>query len=165
MATHTSIAELIKERTDSTQFLEFLQTEQDLVNNQNVHRYLDFIEDAACQDVELLRVFRVMCVQSIIGSGLKPKVLDAYRKMILQVYGHRHLLSLINLEKAGLLTSQGIERAKIAYSNLLSIISNIRKMQCCSLFVIHVFALSRFRYKWKFYQLRSIAKTLEFNAR
>ena len=122
LATHTSIAELIKERTDSTQFLEFLQTEQDLVNNQNVHRYLDFIEDAACQDVELLRVFRVMCVQSIIGSGLKPKVLDAYRKMILQVYGHRHLLSLINLEKAGLLTSQGIERAKIPYSNLLSII-------------------------------------------
>ena len=121
MATHTSIAELIKERTDSTQFLEFLQTEQDLVNNQNVHRYLDFIEDAACQDVELLRVFRVMCVQSIIGSGLKPKVLDAYRKMILQVYGHRHLLSLINLEKAGLLTSQGIERAKIPCSNLLSI--------------------------------------------
>ena len=47
-----------------------------------------------------------MCVQSIIGSGLKPKVLDAYRKMILHVYGHRHLLSLINLEKSGLLTSQ-----------------------------------------------------------
>ena len=107
VATHTSIGELIRERTDCTQFLEFLQTEQELVNNQNVHRHIDFIEDAACQEVELLRLYRVMCLQSIIGSGLKPKVLEAYRKMILQVYGHRHILSLINLEKAGLLTSQG----------------------------------------------------------
>ena len=87
--------------------MEFLQTEQELVNNQNVYRHLDFVEDAACQDVELNRIFRVMCLQSIIGSGLKAKVLESYRKMIMQVYGHRHLLSLINLEKAGLLTSQG----------------------------------------------------------
>jgi len=107
LATHTSIAELIKEQTDCTQFLEFLQTEQELVNNQNVYKPLDFIEDAACQDAELIKIFRVMCLQSIIGSGLKPKVLDSYRKMILHAYGHRHLLSLINLEKAGLLTSQG----------------------------------------------------------
>ena len=107
MATHTSIAELIKEQTDCTQFLEFLQTEQELVNNQNVYRHLDFVEDAACQEVELIRIFRTICLQSIIGSGLKPKVIDAYRKMIMHVYGHRHLLSLINLEKAGLLTSQG----------------------------------------------------------
>ena len=107
MATHTSIAELIKEQTDCTQFLEFLQTEQELVNNQNVYRHLDFVEDAACQEVELIRIFRTICLQSIIGSGLKQKVLDAYRKMIMHVYGHRHLLSLINLEKAGLLTSQG----------------------------------------------------------
>ena len=69
--------------------------------------HLDFIEDAACQEVELLRLLRVMCLQSIVGSGLKPKVLDAYRRMILQVYGHRHLLTLINLEKAGLLGTQG----------------------------------------------------------
>ena len=107
MATHTSIAELIKEKTDAPQFLEFLQAEQELVNNQNTHRHLDFIEDVACQEVELLRVLRVMCLQSIVGSGLKPKVLDAYRRMILQVYGHRHLLTLINLEKAGLLATQG----------------------------------------------------------
>jgi len=107
LATHTSIAELIKEQTDCTQFLEFLQTEQELVNNQNVYKPLDFVEDAACQDAELIRIFRVMCLQSIIGSGLRPKVLDSYRKMIMHAYGHRHLLSLINLEKAGLLTSQG----------------------------------------------------------
>ncbi len=34
LATHTSIAELIKERTDNPQFLEFLQAEQELVNYQ-----------------------------------------------------------------------------------------------------------------------------------
>ena len=34
LATHTSIAELIKERTDNPQFLEFLQAEQEIVNYQ-----------------------------------------------------------------------------------------------------------------------------------
>ena len=100
---HTSIAELIKEKTDKAAFLEFLQVEQELVNHQNIHRPLDFIEDAACQGLEMLKLLRVMCLQCVIGNGLKPKILDHYRRLILQSYGHVHLSSLVNLEKAGLL--------------------------------------------------------------
>jgi hypothetical protein len=103
LATHTSIAELIKEKTDTSSFLEFLQVEQELVNNQNVHRALDFIEDAACQQVNLARLLRIACLQSVINNGLKAKTLEAYRKVLLQAYGHVHLTSLINLERAGLL--------------------------------------------------------------
>ena len=45
LATHTSIAELIKERTDNPQFLEFLQVEQELVNYQVLLNFL--FEDLA----------------------------------------------------------------------------------------------------------------------
>ncbi len=111
LATHTSIAELIKEETDSSMFLEYLQVEQELVNNQNSHKFIDFLEDSACQDVDHVRWLRVACLQSIIGNGLKPKLLDSYRRLFLQAYGHPHLASLISLEKAGLLTAQNNSNA------------------------------------------------------
>ncbi len=47
-----------------------------------------------------------MCLQSVVSSGLKPKVLEAYKRLLLHSYGHRHLLSLSNLEKLGLLSPQ-----------------------------------------------------------
>ena len=118
LATHTSIAELVKEKTETPSFLEFLQIEQELVNNQNVHRTLDFVEDAACQGMELTRILRVACLQSVISNGLKPKTLETYRKLLLQAYGHVHLTSMINLEKSKLLCSNSSTSASSIYSIL-----------------------------------------------
>lgn len=118
LTVHTSIAELIKEKTDTSSFLEFLQIEQELVNSQNVHRSLDFIEDAACLEVDMIRLLRVACLQCIISNGLKPKTLEAYRKLILQAYGHAHMTSLINLEKSKLLFSNSNASATSNYSVL-----------------------------------------------
>jgi len=106
LATHTSVAELIKERTDKRAFLEALQAEQELLNYQGVDRSLDYIEDAACQGEDLWRVLRVICLQSAVGSGLKPKVLDSYRRTLLSAYGYQHMLTLRNLERLGLLAPQ-----------------------------------------------------------
>ena len=69
VANHTTIAEMIKEKTDTSSFLEFLQVEQELVNNQNIHKTLDFVEDAACQEVEMLRLLRVACLQCALSQG------------------------------------------------------------------------------------------------
>ena len=115
---HTSIAELIKQRTDASSFLEFLQVEQELVNYQNIHRPLDFVEDAACQNLDLLKLLRIICLQCVIGNGLKPKVLEHYRKLILQSYGQMYLSSLINLEKANLLFTNQSPSASSTYSVL-----------------------------------------------
>lgn len=115
---HTSIAELIKEKTDVSSFLEFLQVEQELVNHQNIHRPLDFVEDAACQNLDMCKLLRIVCLQCVIGNGLKPKVLEHYRKLILQSYGQMHLSSLINLEKANLLFTNQNPSASSTYSIL-----------------------------------------------
>ena len=85
VANHTTIAEMIKEKTDKSSFLEILQVEQELVNNQKIHQTLEFVEDAACQEMEMLRVLRVACLQCALSQGLKPKTLESYRKLILQV--------------------------------------------------------------------------------
>jgi hypothetical protein len=43
-------------------------------------------------------------MQSLVSCGLKPKLLELYRRLVVQSYGYQHQLTLDNLERAGLLT-------------------------------------------------------------
>ena len=70
---------MIKERTDARAFLEPLQVEQELLNFQNADRPSEAVEDAACRDEDFVRLLRIVCLQSVVNSGLKPKVLEHYR--------------------------------------------------------------------------------------
>lgn len=49
-------------------------------------------------------------MQCIASSGLKPKILEYYKREIVQVYGLQALLALTNLEKVGLLKVQSSTR-------------------------------------------------------
>ena len=46
---------------------------------QNTDEILECVDEAACEEVELVRVLRVACLQSVVNSGLKPKTLESYR--------------------------------------------------------------------------------------
>jgi len=52
----------------------------------------------------LTHLLRLICLQSVVGSGLKPRLLEQYRRLVLQSHGHNHLLTLDMLATAGLLT-------------------------------------------------------------
>lgn len=99
LSTHTTIAEMVKEQTDHKSFLEYLQIEQELLNFQNSDRPIESLEDFACRGEELSRLLRLICLQSVISSGLKPKLIEFYGRMLLQSFGYNHMLSLSNLEK------------------------------------------------------------------
>lgn len=102
----TTIAEMIKEVTDSSSFLESLQIEQELLNCIDTDKPNSFIEDMIAQKEPILKVLRLLCIQSLTNSGLKSKLLDYYKREIIQTYGYQHLPTLLNLEKAGLLKVQ-----------------------------------------------------------
>lgn len=106
LARHTTIAEMIKEVTDSSMFLESLQVEQELLNCIDTDKPNSYIEDLIAQQQPLLKVLRLLCIQSLTNSGLKPKLLDYYKREIIQTYGYQHLPTLLNLEKVGLLKQQ-----------------------------------------------------------
>ncbi|XP_053982157.1 vacuolar protein sorting-associated protein 33A [Hylaeus volcanicus] len=106
LAKHTTIAEMIKEVTDSSSFLESLQVEQELLNCIDTDKPNAYIEDMIAQQQPLLKVLRLLCIQSLTNSGLKPKLLDYYKREIIQTYGYQHLPTILNLEKAGLLKQQ-----------------------------------------------------------
>ncbi|CAK9825400.1 Vacuolar protein sorting-associated protein 33A [Anthophora retusa] len=106
LAKHATIAEMIKEVTDSSSFLESLQVEQELLNCIDTDKPNAFIEDMIAQQQPLVKVLRLLCIQSLTNSGLKPKLLDYYKREIIQTYGYQNLPTILNLEKAGLLKQQ-----------------------------------------------------------
>ncbi|XP_044261509.1 vacuolar protein sorting-associated protein 33A [Tribolium madens] len=106
LAHHTAIAECIKEVTDSYEFLDTLQTEQEFLNCIEVDKASPYIEDLIAHGKPLVKVLRLICLQCITSSGLKPKVLEHYKRELVQVYGLQALLAITNLEKVGLLKVQ-----------------------------------------------------------
>ncbi|XP_055462230.1 vacuolar protein sorting-associated protein 33A [Psammomys obesus] len=106
LANHTSIAELIKDVTTSEDFFDKLTVEQEFMSGIDTDKVNNYIEDCIAQKHPLIKVLRLVCLQSVCNSGLKQKVLDHYKREILQTYGYQHILTLNNLEKAGLLKAQ-----------------------------------------------------------
>ncbi|XP_015273145.1 PREDICTED: vacuolar protein sorting-associated protein 33A [Gekko japonicus] len=106
LANHTSIAELIKDITTSEDFFDKLTVEQEFMSGVDTDKVNNYIEDCIAQKHPLIKILRLVCLQSVCNSGLKQKVLDYYKREILQTYGYEHILTLNNLDKAGLLKPQ-----------------------------------------------------------
>lgn len=110
LANHTSIAELVKDITISEAFFESLTVEQEFMTGVDTDKVSTYIEDCIAQKDPLIKILRLVCMQSVCNNGLKQKVLDYYKKEILQTYGYEHILTLKNLEKVGLLKAQSTMR-------------------------------------------------------
>ncbi|XP_054271006.1 vacuolar protein sorting-associated protein 33A isoform X2 [Macrosteles quadrilineatus] len=119
LATHTTIAEMIKEVTDSTEFLDTLRAQQEMMLCVDTDKVQPYIEDCIAHKESLVKVLRLICLQSATNSGLKQKVLDYYKREIVQAYGFHHILTLTNLEKAGLLKLQDRHRVYPVVRKLL----------------------------------------------
>lgn len=107
LSVQTSIAELVKEFTDTDEFLDSLRCQQEFISGQETDKVHPYIEDCIGRQEPLYKVLRLVCIQSYCNNGLKPKVLDYYKREIIQTYGYEHLLTIFNLEKAGLLRPHG----------------------------------------------------------
>ncbi|KAG6446793.1 hypothetical protein O3G_MSEX004585 [Manduca sexta] len=106
LVTHTAIAEYIKETTDSFDFHDTMQCEEDFLNCVDNEKVCPYIEDLIAQKAPLTKVLRLICLQCSTGSGLKPKVLEYYKRELVQVYGLKTWLTICNLEKCELLKPQ-----------------------------------------------------------
>ncbi|KAJ8969116.1 hypothetical protein NQ317_003994 [Molorchus minor] len=94
--------------------------EQEFLNCIDVDKPSPYIEEIIAQKKPLIKVLRLMCLQCIASSGLKPKVLEGYKRDLVQeciahytfitVYGLEALLAISKLEKVGLLKLQSGSR-------------------------------------------------------
>ncbi|XP_071092847.1 vacuolar protein sorting-associated protein 33A-like isoform X1 [Haliotis cracherodii] len=125
LATHTSIAELIKEATDQDEFMDSLRCQQEFINGMETDKVHPYIEDAIAKQEVLTKVLRLICIQSFCNDGLKPKVLDFYKREIVQTYGFEHMLTLMNLEKTGLLRPHGNRTYTVIRKSLKLIVEDV----------------------------------------
>uniref|UniRef100_UPI003AABE75D vacuolar protein sorting-associated protein 33A isoform X2 n=1 Tax=Centroberyx gerrardi TaxID=166262 RepID=UPI003AABE75D len=94
----------------SEAFFDNLTVEQEFMTGVDTDKVNTYIEDCIAQKDPLIKILRLVCMQSVCNNGLKQKVLDYYKREILQTYGYEHMLTLNNLEKTGLLKPQTSSR-------------------------------------------------------
>ncbi|EZF32399.1 hypothetical protein H109_01830 [Trichophyton interdigitale MR816] len=100
---HTNLAEEIMRHTRSDIFRRTLGVQQNIAAGADSTSQYDTIEELIARDVPITTVLRLLCIDSCINGGLRPRDLDNFKKQVLQGYGYQHLLTLSNLEKMELL--------------------------------------------------------------
>ncbi|PVH88566.1 vacuolar protein sorting 33A-like protein [Cadophora sp. DSE1049] len=110
---HTALAEEIMKHTRTDQFSRLLEIQQNLAAGADPSSQHDAIEELIARDAPLTEVLRILCLESCISGGIKPRELEAFKKMILQAYGYQHILTLDALEKLQLLLSRSSPMASM----------------------------------------------------
>jgi len=141
LATHTTVAERVKEKIDSSEFRPCLELEQYILEGgSGGDAYLEQLEDLVCgSPTSLSRILRIICLQSVVNSGLKPRLFEQYRRLVLQSYGYNHLLTLDRLAKAGLLTQSSGARSSytILRKRLSLILDNVDEQNPSDIAYVH----------------------------
>ena len=110
---HTGLAEEIMKHTRTDQFSRLLEIQQNLAAGADPSSQHDAIEELIARDAPITEVLRILCLESCISGGIKPRELEAFKKMILQAYGYQHILTLDALAKLQLLLSRSSPMASM----------------------------------------------------
>ena len=84
-----------------------LQIERALIENYDGKEVLEFIDECILRQMPTSFLLRLVSLMSCTFGGLKSKLYQRYKQLILQASGYRHLVSFYNLKKCGLLQEQG----------------------------------------------------------
>ena len=103
LAVHTNLADDMIKQTRSETFNRELEVQQNIVAGSDPIYQHDTIEELIARDVPLSAILRLLCLESAVSGGLRPKDLDSFRRQILHAYGFQHVLTLDKLEAMGLL--------------------------------------------------------------
>lgn len=85
----------------------------------------DAISELIARATPINSVLRLLCIESLVSSGIKQKDLDNFRRDILHAYGYQHILTLDALEKLQFLQSRP---AVTAAGNMRTNYSHLRKV-------------------------------------
>ncbi|GAA5946809.1 hypothetical protein JCM3765_002024 [Sporobolomyces pararoseus] len=99
---HTSLTEEVMKVTSTEEFNTALEVQQNLVAGLDLAAQEASIRELINQEAPLLTVLRLLCLYSLISGGLKPKVLEEFKRELLQTYGHSHLPLLLFLSQLSL---------------------------------------------------------------
>jgi len=128
LAIHTTIAEMVKEKTDAEEFRERIQVEQELAQGLDTDKISPYIEKCFGIKKPLLTVLRLLCAQCLTNNGFKPKMLEFYCREILQTYGFEHVYKTLSpLETAGFLRPQTSRTYNVLRKSLKLVVEDVQE--------------------------------------
>ncbi|KAI9727988.1 MAG: hypothetical protein M1828_005393 [Chrysothrix sp. TS-e1954] len=113
---HTGLVEELLKRTRAETFGSMLEVQQNLAAGAEPSTLHPTIEDLIAREVPISIVLRLLCLESCVSNGLRPKDFDYFRRLVLQAYGFEHLLTISALEKMKLLQVRSGGGAASAFS-------------------------------------------------
>ncbi|EXJ88334.1 lysine-specific histone demethylase 1 [Capronia coronata CBS 617.96] len=103
LAIHTNLADDLTKQTRSDTFNRELEVQQNIAAGTDPIYQHETIEELIARDAPLSTILRLLCLESAVAGGLRPKDLESFRRQILHAYGFQHLLTLDALETMELL--------------------------------------------------------------
>ena len=107
---HTNLIEQLATAFQKPSFLSRQRIEAGILNE---GEEMAAIEELIYQDEDLLHVLRLLCLYCTVLGGIPKRAFDPLRRDLLNAYGHKHLLTLSVLSKAGLFYKR--EGRKVAF--------------------------------------------------
>nr|XP_019003591.1 ATP-binding protein [Kwoniella mangroviensis CBS 8507]OCF67052.1 ATP-binding protein [Kwoniella mangroviensis CBS 8507] len=123
---HTGLTELLMPITKLETFNRTLEAQQNLVAGYDPNSQLNTIEDLMNQELDWQTILRSIVLMSLTNGGIKPKLLESFKRDFLQVYGYEHLPLLISLENLGLLVKSGSSVSTIQNQSVNFLRKNLR---------------------------------------
>lgn len=137
LALHTSIAEVIKENTDSDDFRESLTVEQEFFNGIDTDKPHPYIEKCIGIKEPLTKVLKLICLQCLVNNGFKSKLFDYYRQEVIHSYGFEQILTLSNLEQVNLLRGSGPRIYPMLRKSLRLVVDDVQEQNPTDIAYVH----------------------------
>jgi len=115
---HTGLTEQIMSTTGTDEFNKALEIQQNLVAGLDLSQQETAIRHLIDQEASFQLVLRLLCLYSLVTGGLKPKVLEEFKREILQTYGYEYLPLLVSLADLNILTRAGTSSTKSAFAQV-----------------------------------------------
>ena len=104
--------------TGTDEFNKALEIQQNLVAGLDLSQQETAIRHLIDQEASFQLVLRLLCLYSLVTGGLKPKVLEEFKREILQTYGYEYLPLLVSLADLNILTRAGTSSTKSAFAQV-----------------------------------------------
>jgi len=106
LTNHINISDYISSKQKLPIFKYYQNFEKSLLKGELPNKLHDFIEDEMGKKANEYNLLKMICLESIIHSGIKYKIYEQIKKDFLNIYGYQEIFLWHNLEKVEMLKPQ-----------------------------------------------------------
>ena len=106
LTNHINISDYISREQKLPIFKYYQNYERSILKGELPNKFHEFIEDELSKKTNEFNLLKMICLESLVHSGIKYKIYEQIKKDFLNVYGYQELFLWHNLEKLEILKPQ-----------------------------------------------------------